>query len=226
MVIMVVMIKLAIFALSVAVASANTDANWLIFKAKYNKEYSCRLEKQSSVTVSIKSSFLEEGQVVGSVGNYGCGGGFEVRAFQYVIDNKGIDTEESYPYKPEDRPCHFKRAGVGATAQAYVNVTSGSEDALQKAVAEVGPISVAIDASHPSFQQYSGGVYDELGCSTTDLDHAVLAVGYGTQDGKDYWIVKNSWTTSWGMDGYILMSRNKDNQCGIATDANYPTGVN
>ncbi|XP_041459131.1 cathepsin L-like [Lytechinus variegatus] len=146
------------------------------------------------------------------------------QAFQYIIDAHGIDTEASYPYKAVDQQCHFKKSDVGATVTGYTDVTSGSETALQKAVAHVGPVSVAIDASHMSFQLYQSGVYNEPACSSSLLDHGVLAVGYAsTSDGTDYWIVKNrSLGETWGMKGYLWMSRNKNNQCGIATQASYP----
>ncbi|XP_046570079.1 procathepsin L-like [Haliotis rubra] len=156
-------------------------------------------------------------------GNMGCGGGLMDQAFKYIKVNKGIDTETSYPYLAKDGKCIFKRADVGATDTGAVDTKKDSEKSLQHAVAQVGPISVAIDASHPSFQSYKSGVYDEKKCSSKMLDHGVLAVGYGSQDSKDYWLVKNSWGETWGMEGYIMMSRNKKNQCGIATQASYPT---
>lgn len=146
-------------------------------------------------------------------------------AFQYAID-KGIMSEASYPYKAKDSGfdvCNFEANNIVAKMTDFTKVGFFSESALQEAVAQVGPVSVGIDASKYSFQLYSDGVYVESTCSPLQLDHGVLAVGYGVYDGKDYWLVKNSWGTSWGMEGYIMMARNHRNMCGIATDASYPT---
>jgi cathepsin L len=159
-----------------------------------------------------------------SQGNMGCNGGLMDYAFQYVISNNGIDTEASYPYQARGPlQCRFVRADVGTAIKSFVDVSSGSEAALQVAVAQQ-PTSVAIDAGHSSFQLYHQGVYYEPQCSATQLDHGVLAIGYGVDatSGNAYWLVKNSWGANWGMSGYILMSRNRGNNCGIATAASYP----
>ncbi|XP_013870911.1 cathepsin L.1 isoform X2 [Austrofundulus limnaeus] len=168
---------------------------------------------------------LSEQQLVdcsGDYGNMGCDGGLMDYAFQYIKANGGIDTEVSYPYEAEDGQCRYNPNTIGATCTGYVDVTQGDENALKEAVATIGPVSIGIDAGHMSFQLYEHGVYDEPECSSTELDHGVLIVGYGTDQGKDYWLVKNSWGLQWGDKGYIKMTRNKNNQCGVATAASYP----
>merc|ERR1712142_136109 len=116
--------------------------------------------------------------------------------------------------------------GVAAEDTGFVDVPSGDEAKLTEAIATVGPISVAIDASHFSFQFYHSGVYWSWLCGSKmdSLDHGVLAVGYGVYGDKKtpYYWVKNSWGPSWGQNGYIMMIRNYKNNCGIATAASYP----
>lgn len=142
---------------------------------------------------------LSEQQIVDcstSYGNEGCNGGLMTSSLRYVIDNKGIDTMACYPYKAVESKCKFDPKCVGATISGMYNITAGSEEDLADAVANKGPVSIAIDASHMSFQFYSSGVYDEKSCSPSNLDHGVTAVGYGTdsKSSKNYWIVKNSWS--------------------------------
>jgi len=158
-----------------------------------------------------------------SFGNLGCDGGLMDYAFQYIKNNGGIDTEESYPYTGEDGECKYTSANNGGVNTGYIDVELYSEKALEQAVSKVGPVSVAIDASAWSFQYYDSGIYYEPACSSTSLDHGVLAVGYGTDwPNKKYWIVKNSWGADWGEKGYIRMTRDMNNNCGIASQASYP----
>nr|ABK62794.1 cathepsin L-like cysteine protease [Neobenedenia melleni]ABK62795.1 cathepsin L-like cysteine protease [Neobenedenia melleni] len=156
-------------------------------------------------------------------GNHGCNGGIMDNSFNYLIHNKGLESEASYPYEAQKKECRYKKALSKGTISSFTDVSQFDEKDLKRAVGLVGPVSIAIDASQFSFHLYDSGVYDEEDCSQTMLNHGVLAVGYGTTpEGLDYWKVKNSWTNTWGMEGYILMSRNKDNQCGVATVASYP----
>ncbi|KAL7873636.1 hypothetical protein AOLI_G00127070 [Acnodon oligacanthus] len=168
---------------------------------------------------------LSEQQLVDcsrAFGNEGCNGGWMDQAFEYVKENGGLNMEESYPYEAIENVCRFNPTTVEATCTGFVDIYKGNEEALQEAVATVGPVSVAIDITQPSFKFYQSGVYDEPSCRSIDVDHAVLVVGYGTESGQNYWLVKNSWGVEWRDEGYIKMSRNKNNQCGIATAASYP----
>ncbi|XP_020815051.1 cathepsin L-like [Drosophila serrata] len=158
-----------------------------------------------------------------SYGNKGCSGGFMTWAFKYIKDNGGIDTEESYPYKAVNDKCKFNRATIGATVTGFVELPSGDERKLAEAVATIGPISVGIHVVAGSFQHYHSGIYIEPKCNPKIINHAVLVVGYGSENGKDFWLVKNSWGSSWGDKGYIKMLRNGNNQCGISSLSSYPT---
>ncbi|VDD77111.1 unnamed protein product [Mesocestoides corti] len=168
---------------------------------------------------------LSEQQLVdcsSAQGNEGCNGGLMDSAFKYWM-KFGSESEKDYPYKARDMRCHFNSSKVVARVKGYVDSPPKSEQDLKTNVANVGPISVGIDASGSGFQFYSHGIYEDYMCSETYLDHGVLVVGYDADESnREYWIVKNSWGTSWGQSGYIWMARNKNNMCGIATMASYP----
>ena len=171
----------------------------------------------------------------------GCNGGLMDNAFDFIASNKGLTTEQAYPYKGVDGMCKKSVKNVaGTTVKKHTDVAS-NEKALMSALTKQ-PVSVAIEADQQGFQFYRSGVFTAK-CGT-NLDHGVLAVGFGTmgkkvpgaanatapdrkKKSKDYWKVKNSWGESWGMDGYILLERGvkqKGGQCGILNGPpSYPT---
>ncbi|KAL6846216.1 hypothetical protein ACP4OV_023664 [Aristida adscensionis] len=168
---------------------------------------------------------LSEQQLVdcaGAYNNFGCHGGLPSQAFEYIKYNGGLDTEESYPYKGVNGICHYSPNDVGVKVADSVNITLGAEDELKDAVGLVRPVSVAFEVID-GFRMYKSGVYTSDHCGTTpmDVNHAVVAVGYGVENGVPYWLIKNSWGADWGDHGYFKMEMGK-NMCGIATCASYP----
>ena len=168
---------------------------------------------------------LSEQNLVDCVNScYGCNGGLMTNAYDYVIKYQDgyFMLEEDYRYSAVSGTCKFDRSKGVAPIKSYIEIQSYSESDLADKVANYGPAAIAIDASNWSFQLYSSGIYDEPSCSAYNLDHGVGCVGYGTEGGVNYWIVRNSWGTSWGEKGYIRMVKDKNNQCGEATNAVVP----
>ncbi|CAE8604619.1 unnamed protein product [Polarella glacialis] len=156
-------------------------------------------------------------------GNMGCGGGGMDQAFEYLEKNQ-VCTEESYSYKAAAGTCSQSSCIVGipkGSVKGFKDVPVQDTKALMEAVAQQ-PVSVAIEADQLAFQMYHKGVLTQA-CGSK-LDHGVLIVGYGTENGVDYWKVKNSWGASWGEGGYIRIERGlpKDGECGIKDGASYP----
>ncbi|XP_008298910.1 cathepsin S-like [Stegastes partitus] len=178
-----------------------------------------QLKKSTGTLMSLSSQNLLDCST--KYGTKGCNGGFMTQAFQYVIENQGINSDDSYPYSGKYGHCQYRPQYRAANCSGFVFLPDGDEHALKVALANVGPVSVAVDVSSPKFLFYRHGVYQDDACSH-NVSHAMLAVGYGTERGEDYWLVKNSWGVAYGDDGYIKMARNRQSQCGIADYACYP----
>ena len=159
-------------------------------------------------------------------GSMGCNGGQMDGAFKYAIDN-GMCTESSYPYTSGVT----KTAGTCHSCSAVDHFSSCSDVkpndqiSLKAAVAQQ-PVAIAIEADTKYFQSYSSGVLTSSSCGTS-LDHGVLIVGYGTENGIKYWLVKNSWSTSWGDQGYVKIARSDSTNdagiCGIGMQPSFPS---
>lgn len=170
-------------------------------------------------------SLSEQNLIDCSQQNKGCKTGYPGPALMDIQSQGGIETESSYPYEARKGECRFDETKIGARVTGVKRTEKYNEIELMEEVASVGPIAVFIDASR--LRSYKGGVYYDTKCSNVDkiLNHAALVVGYGTdkESGLDYWLVKNSWSSGWGEQGYVRMARNKNNHCGIASNPVYPT---
>ena len=185
------------------------------------------LEGLHAITEGSLLSFSEQ-QLVDcstSYGNAGCNGGLMDFGFQYSAVS-GIELESVYPYTAKDGTCQYNVDSAVFQNTGFTDVPAKDNDALAAAVTQQ-TVSVAIDAGSLPFQFYTSGVFNSYFCGTS-LDHGVLAVGYGTDSNKDYWIVKNSWGSTWGEQGYIRIAKQSGSgagMCGIALSASFPTGT-
>uniref|UniRef100_A0A7M4FRV8 Cathepsin H n=1 Tax=Crocodylus porosus TaxID=8502 RepID=A0A7M4FRV8_CROPO len=181
---------------------------------------------ESAIAIKTgKLLMLSEQQLVDcaqNFNNHGCSGGLPSQAFEYILYNKGLMGEDTYPYRAENGTCKFQPDKAIAFVKEVVNITLYDEQGMMEAVGTHNPVSFAFQVTE-DFMQYSKGVYTNPHCEKTPdkVNHAVLAVGYGVENGMPYWIVKNSWGTYWGMDGYFHIERGK-NMCGLADCASYP----
>ncbi|XP_033981262.1 cathepsin S, ortholog 1 [Trematomus bernacchii] len=180
-----------------------------------------QMKRRTGVLVPLSPQNLVDCST--SDGNHGCRGGYISKSFSYVIRNRGVDSEKFYPYEHQNGKCRYSVRGKAGYCSDFHILPGGDEGALQAAVASEGPVAVALNAMLKSFHLYRGGLYNVPNCNPKFINHAVLVVGYGTDAGQDFWLVKNSWGTAWGEEGFIRIARNKNNLCGIASFAVYPT---
>lgn len=166
-------------------------------------------------------SFSEQNIIDCATNCNGCNGGWPFNAFTFILENQNghFISESDYPYIGVADSCHFDESKVVGEITQRVKVEFDNEIDLKEKIATVGVASVCISANNAQFMSYTSGILDDTLCNQIILDHAVAVVGYGSENSVDYWIVRNSWGEDWGEGGYIRMSRNKNNQCGIARRA-------
>jgi cathepsin L len=188
------------------------------------------LEGAHQIATGTLLSFSEQ-QLVDcafvSYGNYACNGGLQENAYAYYEDGNKAELESVYPYTSgktmKRSTCAYKESSATAvTVSDYLAVTPDSVTQM-KAALNTQPLAVSIEADKMVFQTYTSGVLNSTKCGTS-LDHAVLAVGYGTESGQDYWLVKNSWNTTWGDQGYIKLAIvDGEGICGVQMEPLAPT---
>ncbi|CAF4844417.1 unnamed protein product [Rotaria socialis] len=168
---------------------------------------------------------LSQQQIVDCSPNNGCSGGFFGATFRYIKQSGGLAYETSYPYVGTQQSCSLESVEIGSI-QGYGTTPNGNEEEMKRALSTYGPLAVGVYVTSdfqfygPSQRAGTSDIIDIASCPKT-IDHAIAIVGYGTENGQDYWLVRNSWGADWGLNGYFKIARNKDSMCGIATYGYY-----
>ena len=185
------------------------------------------MESHWNILGKGKDVIFSEQQLVdcaGAFDNHGCSGGLPSHAFEYIkYTGAGLELSATYPYVAKNGNCTYNNSkGVGYAKYGSYNISAGNEVELADRLYNVGPIAVSFQVI-TGFKNYISGVYDVQNCGTTtmDINHAVLATGYGIEEGKPFWNIKNSWGTTWGLYGYFKIQRGQ-NMCAISQCNSYP----
>lgn len=148
-------------------------------------------------------------------GTNGCEGGISFRVYDYIKDNSGISSSLDYQYEAKASKCRKSgKKKVEIDVKGYGFVDDKDDEVLMEAVVKFGPIMISIDTDHESFMHYSSGIYYENKC-TEDINHGAVLIGYGSEKGENFWIVKNSFGKKWGESGYVRIARGRGNDCGV-----------
>ena len=188
------------------------------------------LEARVSMEHGKQMLFSEQNLVDCDTTDNGCEGGHPSNSFPWVNKNGGIALSADYPYTSGESKvpgtCKTSVKKAVTTSAAYTRITDGDEKALTETIAAHGPAAIGMYASLASFQLYKKGtIYAPTNCRPRMMNHCVTLVGYGVQDGTPYWLIRNSWGTAWGDEGYFMMARNKNNMCGVGLDSTFPQTV-
>ncbi|ERL86114.1 hypothetical protein D910_03528 [Dendroctonus ponderosae] len=170
--------------------------------------------KQTKKLVPLSSQQLVDCSAL--YGNFGCAGGSLRNTLRYLEKAGGLMAYSDYPYNAAQGKCRYTKDMAIVNVTSWAVLPARDERALEIAVANVGPIAISINAAPHTFQFYHKGIFDDPGCTSFSVNHAMLLVGYT----KDAWILKNWWGKHWGEQGYMRLRRNK-NRCGIANYAAY-----
>ncbi|XP_013139370.1 PREDICTED: cathepsin L1-like [Papilio polytes] len=154
--------------------------------------------------------------------NHGCNGGTIEKALEYAAANHGIDPESEYSYDGSSNTCRMKRSALVLVNMGYTSLMNGDESALKRVVA-TQPVAARIRVCFYDFMFYEDGIYSDSCPDEKRITVSVLITGYGRCKKQNYWLIKNSWGTEWGIKGYMKLARDRGNQCGIASAAFYPT---